>query len=176
VAGCGNLKGAQQDVRPDRKAAKAALPEGIQGEGWHIPWRMADPKHPNGPPITVLIADARTGSMNSEGDNILVRLHDVHAQLFHAGKRAAYVTADNVTTNKNTRVVIGTGGVKVTSLTAPPDTVITADRMTWDPHTNKVIALGNAHARQTKPAGQAALDTYAPRMEYDLATGRLSEE
>ena len=171
--GCGKYRG-QQDNRQQDAAhdAKTYVPGGIHGHGWHIPWRVADPKHPNGPPLKVLIADADDGSMAHQDDNILLHLEHVHAKLFRAGNAAALVQADEVTTDRNSKVVVGTGHVIVTSLSDPPDTVITSDKMTWDRSTSKVVAIGNVHARQTR-AGKPSSDTYSERMEYDMGTGRV---
>lgn len=174
LAGCGKAHPLQD--RPDSHAAEdksSYIPGEIHGRGWHIPWHARDPKNPHGPPIKVLTADAQTGSMAQQDTNIVLRLQHVHAKLYQEGKPAAIVDAGEITTDRDSKVVIGTGDVTVTSLTDPPDTVITADKMTWDQSTSKVIAIGNVHARQRKRNGQPSADTYSDRMEYDLATGRL---
>jgi hypothetical protein len=191
VSGCGKPPSARVSPKVDLAAeAKANLPGGIQGDGWHIPWRIADPKHPNGPPITVLIADAQHGSMASQDDDVVVRLRQVRAQIFQAGKPAALLEASEITTDQSTKVVIGSGGVTIHSLPGaakaahgnhkegwlPPNTTITADKMTWDIHSSKLIALGHVHAIQRAPGSRfPTRETTSDRMEFDIETGEITQ-
>lgn len=130
-----------------RSEAGTDIPGRVTVEGVHIPFRMRDPKHPNGPPIPVLIADARTGTIENQSDNPAGSLNDVRAKLYRAGEPAANLIAPHMTANLKEKIIIATGGVTLTSLTDPPDTVITADRMTWDTRTSKIVATGHVHAK-----------------------------
>ncbi len=164
LGGCAGPKGQVPDgklavKKPVRKtAAKAgaaadarlALPGQVSGTGWHIPWRVRDPKHPDGPPIPVLIADASTGTVTNENDNPTVVLQAARAQLFREGVHAADIEAARISADQRHRVVKGAGGCTVRSAGAPPDdpsayTVLTADTVSWDTRTNKIVAVGNAH-------------------------------
>jgi hypothetical protein len=190
AVGCGTPHPAHVKPKTDQSAdASANLPGGITGTGWHIPWRTVDPKHPHGPPITVLIADAQNGSMASQDDDITVRLWQVHAQLFRDNRPAAIVDAAEITTDRRTKVVIGAGGVTIRSLPGaaktardhknangfPPNTTLTADKMTWDTQTSKLIALGHVHAIQRLPGNRLPTETTGERMEYNMETGDLSD-
>jgi len=189
ASGCGQPATARATPKADQPTdVKANLPGGIRGTGWHIPWRTKDPKHPNGPSITVLIADAKNGSMASQDDDVMVRLWQVKAQLYHEGRPAATVEAAEITTGQRSKVVIGTGGVIVRSLPGaalpgkgrqnanglPPNTTITADKMTWDTQTSKLIALGHVHAIQRQPGSRFPTETYGDQMKYDMETGDLT--
>jgi len=176
--GCGKSNEAQERRREEeaQKSAESTQnrPGSMTGTNWHIPWKAPDPKHPNGPLITVMIADAETGNLSVQDSNIHLRLDGVHAQLFRNARLAAKVQASEVNTDKHSRIIVGTGGVKVVSITDPPDTVITADRMTWDTRSSKVIAEGNAHAIQYRSQGTLPNETFGDRILFDTETGKLS--
>jgi hypothetical protein len=197
AAGCGKPVNTKRSAElaaaakaEQAEQAKANVPGGITGTGWHIPWRAKDPKHPNGPPVIVLIADARNGAMDSQDDDVYVRLWHVHAQLFRDRKPSATVDAAEMTTDQHSKVVIGTGGVTIHSLPGaakpphpqdakgenwlPPNTTITADKMTWDTQTSKLIAIGHAHATQLAPGSHIPTETSGERLKFDMETGDLT--
>lgn len=173
LVGCGRLPapmaGGAQTVN-----VKTPLPGGVRGRGWHIPWREADPTHPKGPQRTVFVADAEEGEMTDPGDHLTLHLNGVRARLFRAGRPAADLIAQHVVTDRQSRIVHASGSVKIVSLANPPDTQITADRMTWDTRTSQVKAEGNARALHTYRDGRPPDDTLAPRIDFDTATGRIA--
>jgi hypothetical protein len=164
-AGCGKPKQSAEET-PDRKKRELELPGQVSGKGWHIPWRMRDPKHPNGPPIPVLIADAKSGVLTNDEENPTVLLRDVRARLFRNGKHTADIAAPEVTADQKERLVIGRGGVTFVSLTNPPDTVVTADKITWDTRQSKVFAEGNARVTRRHKDGQTDT-TIGNRITFD---------
>lgn len=129
------------------------LPGQIKGTGWRMRWNTRDPHNINGPTLPVLDAVAQAGHMTDRDDNVYAVLDDVRAQLFREGKPAADITAPRITANRRDRIMIGIGGVRVNSLTDPPDTVITADKITWDTRTGKIVAVGNAQVTQNQENG-----------------------
>lgn len=145
----------------------------ISGTNWHIPWTIRDAK---GRHVPALIADAREGEMNNLDASYSMRLHGVQAQLFQEGVHAADIKAAQVDANSDDHIIIGTGGVRVTSLTNPPDTVITADKITWDPRSFKMTAVGHAQVTQrprngglpiTQSGGRITFDTKFQKIEVD---------
>ncbi len=157
TSGCAsNSKPIQPKKKPvDAEEAKAARPGAITGKGWKIRWRKRDPNHPAGSPIPVLYAESNTGSMADEDDNVVIQLNDVHARLFQDGRQSAIIYADQMDADQHDKVIIGTGRVKVKSITSPPDTVVTADKITWDTDSHKIVAEGNARVVRHPKIGAA---------------------
>ena len=151
---------------PDKKKNGLELPGRVSGKGWHIPWRMRDPKNPNGPPIPVLIADARSGVLTNDEENPTVLLRDVRARLYRNGKHTADIAAPEVTANQKERRIVGRGGVTFVSITNPPDTVVTADQITWDTKQSKVVAEGHARVTRRHKDGQTDTTT-GSRITFD---------
>lgn len=79
-------------------------------------------------------------------------LNRVRATLFREGVRSAAIQATRITANQRERILVGTGGVTVTSLTTPPDAIVTADKVTWNSRDNRITAVGHAHLIR-RPAG-----------------------
>lgn len=155
LSGCNgaNTRQRSRPQPPETEAERQAnLPGAITGSGWHIRWRERNPKHPE-KPLRVLEAVAQTGELADQDDTNTMRLHDVHAQLYRNGQAAAIIQAPQLAANQRDRILIGTGGVTLTSLTDPPDTVVTADKITWNTHTGKIAGVGNAHVVQHLPDG-----------------------
>lgn len=113
---------------------KNELPGKITGSGWHIPWYAPDPKNPKAPPQCRLIADAKTGTMDSEESkkanrDFLITLQTVQATLFQNNKPAVHMRAPTLeltqkaavnaparpsartSANDRTHTMVATGGV-----------------------------------------------------------------
>ncbi len=158
VSGCkSNSNIPIQKKKPLNAAeARAARPGAITGKGWSIKWRERNPENPSGPAMPVLYADSKTGIMEDRNDNVVLQLNTVHARLYQNGTYSATVIADQVDANQHNKIVIGTGHVKVNSVTNPPDTQITADMITWDTNSRKIVAEGNTRVvRQPKNGSPA---------------------
>jgi len=148
---------------PDEDETKNLTGE-VKGTNWHIPWTIRNSK---GQTVPALIADARRGEMNNLDDGYAMRLHGVTAQLFQEGVHAADIVAGQVDANSEDKLIVGTGGVQVTSLTNPPDTVVTAEKITWDPHTFKMVAVGHAKVIQTPRNGGVPISQTGGRIMFD---------
>jgi lipopolysaccharide assembly outer membrane protein LptD (OstA) len=144
----------------------------VSGTIWHIPWMIHDAK---GKTIPALIADARQGEMNNLDDNNTMHLRGVTAQLFQEGVHSADIVADEVDANSADHIIIGTGHVRVISLTKPPDTVVTADKITWDPHSYIMVAVGHARVTQRPPKGTPITQT-GGRITFDTKLQKVKVE
>ncbi len=175
VSGCGKPK--MQVVEKPKMQAKELreLKGAITGAGWHIPWSVRDPKHPNGKPIKVLIADAEQGALKNDDGNIRMGLENARVKLFQDGAPTANINAKILSANRDDNVVIGTGGVVVNSLQKPPNTVITAEKMVWDTATTKVIAVGNAQVKHRLKNGTLATSS-GGRVTLDIRTEEIEIE
>lgn len=147
----------------------------VKGSGWYLPWYARDPKHPNGPPIPVLIANADTGEITNHNDNPVIVLHRVHAKLYQKGQHAANVVAAQVTANQQDQVIVGKGGCTVTSLLNPADTVLTADTITWDSDNTKFIAQGHARVVR-RPLHGVPMTHEGGKIIYDLEKNTIDVE
>jgi hypothetical protein len=155
LSGCAGANNRQNNrpKPPETEADRQAnLPGAITGSGWHIQWRERNPKRPE-KPLRVLEAVAQTGELADQDDTNTMRLREVRARLYRNGQAAADIQAPQLTANQRDRILVGTGGVTLTSLADPPDTVVTADKITWDTHTGKIAGVGNAHVLQRLPDG-----------------------
>jgi len=144
----------------------------VKGTNWHIPWTIRNAK---GQTVPALIADARKGEMNNLDEGYAMHLHGVNAKLFQEGVHAADIVAEQVDANSEEKIIIGTGGVQVSSLTNPPDTVITADKITWDPQTAKMVAVGHAQVTQRPPKGVSITQT-GGRITFDTKFQKIKVE
>lgn len=145
----------------------------ISGSNWHIPWTVRDAK---GRAIPALIADARQGEMNNLDASYSMRLHGVRAKLYQEGVHAADIVATQVDANSEDHLIVGTGGVRVTSLTNPPDTVVTADNITWDPRTFKMVAVGHAQVTQRPQNGGTPITETGGRITFDTKFKKIKIE
>ena len=146
----------------------------VNGRGWYLPWYTRDPKNPNGPPIHVLSAEAVSGEItNREGKPVVV-LHRVNAKLYQKGVHAANVRAGKVRASQIDNMVFGTGGCRVVSLLNPADTVLTADRITWDTRNTLFIAEGHAHVERTPRNGGLPIVQEGGKIVYDLEHNTIS--
>ncbi len=145
----------------------------ITGTNWHIPWSIRDAK---GRAVPALIADAREGEMNNLDDSYTMRLRGVQAKLFQEGVHAADIQAVQVDANSDDHLIIGTGGVRVTSLTNPPDTVVTADKITWDPRSSKMVAVGHAKVMQRPRDGGLPITQTGGRITFDTKFQKIEVE
>lgn len=149
LGGCGKPKPPPE--KPPTKAEQQAkahqeIPSSVSGKGWQLHWLTRDPKKDDGDSKPVLVADADWGEITNP-DNPTMELHIVTAHIYRNGAATCIVTAPIVRANQRDRTLFATGGVTLTSLTDPPDTVITSDTMIWDTHTSILKAIGHAHAR-----------------------------
>lgn len=145
----------------------------ISGTNWHIPWMIHDAK---GRAVPALIADARQGEMNNLDDSYTMRLHGVRAKLYQEGVHAADIQAAQVDANSDDHIIIGTGGVQVVSLTNPPDTVVTADKITWDPRSFKMVAVGHAKVVQRPRNGGVPITQTGGRITFDTKFQKIEVE
>ncbi len=158
----------------DAKATEAQRLEGaITGTNWHIPWTV---RNAEGKAIPALIADAREGRMQSFEDSYTMQLRGVRAKLFQEGVHSADIEAAQVDANSDDHLIVGTGGVRVVSLTNPPDTVITADKITWDPHSHKMVAVGHAQATQRPHDGGVPITQTGGRITFDMQLKKIEVE
>ncbi len=140
----------------------------LNGRGWYLPWYKRDPKHPNGPPMPVLLAEAETGEIVKRSDNPAVVMHHVHAKLFQKGVHAANIVANKVRADEQAEKVFAIGNCKVTSLLNPSDTVLTADRITWDTANSRLVAEGHAHVERKPRNGGVPMSQDGGRIVFDL--------
>src|SRR4051812_17146411 len=96
-AGCGKQPRGAEAKPVEKKDLRAQLPGEVTGFGLHIPWVKRDPEHPNGPPVPVLIADAKSGVLTNDEENPTVLLRDARVRLFRNGKPAATIDAPQIT-------------------------------------------------------------------------------
>lgn len=169
--GCNGKPSAAQQAKKAGKAkteqdAKADLPGEVNGKGWRIRWKERDPDHPDDRSRPLLDADAENGKLLDQGKDDLMLLENVKAKLYRDGKLSARIEAPEMTAQRNQRVVTGMGGVTLTSLTDPPDTIVTADKMAWDTRTSKIVATGNVYLTRTPPKGAATTQTLS-RLTFD---------
>jgi hypothetical protein len=141
----------------------------VKGSRWHVPWYTRDPKHPNGPPIPVLIAEAATGEIARRNGSPEIVMRKVHARIFQKGVHAADLDAGKVRANQQEKRVFASGGCKVVSVLNPADTVVTADRITWDAANAQFVAEGHAHVVRTPRDGGLPISQEGGRIIYDLA-------
>ncbi len=177
AAGCHRtVSPSQSGQNPGTIGAEADQDQNLTGEisgtNWHIPWSIRDAK---GRAVPALIADAREGEMNNLGDSSTMRLHGVRAKLFQEGVHAADIVAAQVDASSDDHLIVGTGGVRVTSLTSPPDTVVTADKITWDPRSFKMVAVGHAVVTQRPPHGVPITQT-GGRITFDTKFRKIEVE
>lgn len=155
----------QGNMGADAEADQAQNLTGeVSGTNWHIPWTIRDAK---GRTVPALIADARQGEMNNLDDGYSMRLNGVKAKLFRDGVHTADIVAAQVDANSDDHMIIGTGGVRVTSLTSPPDTVVTADKITWDLNSSKMVAVGHALVTQRPRNGGIPITQTGGRITFD---------
>ena len=155
----GQAVGADAEPDPEQN-----LTGEVTGTNWHIPWMILDAQGRKQP---ALVADARQGKMTNLGDNYTMQLHGVHANVFQEGVHAADIVADQVDANSQDHLIIGTGNVHVTSLTNPPDTVVTADKITWDPRSSKMVAVGHAVVTKRPHDGSVPITQTGGRITFD---------
>jgi len=153
--------------------AKKEIPGEITGKVWHIRWlnRAATGKRDL---QTVALADAAHGAINDPA-NPTITLYDVFAKVFREGLQTGTIHAPVATANQRDKVLIATGGVKLTSITDPPDTVVTGDAMRWDTTKNLLIVTGNARAVVLKP-GQKPDTTTGDKLIFDTKLKELRNE
>jgi len=139
----------------------------VNGRGWYLPWYTRDPKKPNGPPIPVLIAEAETGEITKHNDNPEIVMRHVHARIYQKGVHSANVEAAKIRANQLERTVFASGGCTVTSLLNPTDTVLTADRITWDTENTRFVAEGHAHVERRPRDGGTPITQSGGKIVYD---------
>lgn len=175
-AGCSRTAPVAAAERPARRPAANERAAGhpldnvgkVNGRGWYLPWYKRDPRRPNGPPIPVLIAEAETGEITRRNGTPEVVMRDVHARLFQKGVHAANVVAGKVRANQQEARVYASGGCTVTSLLNPADTVLTADRITWDTNGAIFSAEGHATVMRRPRDGGVPITHEGGKIVYDL--------
>lgn len=144
--GCNSPKRrAAKPTQKEKAAPESDLPGKVTGKGWHIRWRTPNLKNPKAEPWRVMEANARRGALADENRNATVRLAQVLARLYREGIPAAVMKADQVMANQTERIVVATGNVYFQSLPSPSETVVRADKITWDTRTNELVAVGNTY-------------------------------
>jgi hypothetical protein len=176
LCGCGKSHAA-----PNRKPTKAELalkakkeiPGEITGNGWHIRW-LSRAQTGKRDLETVALADAARGAINDPA-NPTITLYDVVAKVYRNGEQTGTINAPVMTANQTDKVLHATGGVRLTSITDPPDTVVTGDSMRWDTSRNKLVVTGNARAIVVKP-GEKPNTTVGDRLVFDTKLKELRNE
>jgi hypothetical protein len=174
ISGCGGARtSAAAPAKPAAaKPAKSKHPlelvGKVNGSGWHLPWYIRDPKNPNGPPIPVLVADAETGEITKRNNNPEIVMHQVKARLYQKGVHAANIDAAKIRANQRDKKVFASGGCTVNSLVNPADTVLTADRITWDSSNTQFVAEGHAHVERRPANGGLPIVQEGGTIVYDL--------
>lgn len=176
LCGCG-----KSNAVPNRKLTKAELelrakkeiPGEISGTGWHIRWLNPAATGKRGLQ-TVVLADSAHGAI-SDPANPTISLYDVAAKIFRDGAQTGTVYAPLVAANQHDKVLLATGGVKLTSITDPPDTVVTGDAMRWDTTRNRLIVTGNARAVVLRP-GRKPDTTTGDTLVFDTKLKELRNE
>jgi hypothetical protein len=174
--GCGKSHPPQKrELTPEEKAAKERkeVPGAISGKGWVINIKSL-PQQGDGPMETVLHADADAGLIKDPHD-LNVSLTGVTARLYQKGQYSASIKAPEASANQRDKTLVATGGVTVTSVTDPPDTVITSDKLYWNAKTNEMIAIGNAHAVMHTPEGKIR-STSGDRLSFDTRLKEIRNE
>ena len=73
--------------------------------------------------------------------------------------------------------MLGLGGCTVHSLTDPPNTVVTADKITWNSRVSEVVATGNAHVTrrplQGAPTDPPDIVLDADRIAWDIKQNKI---
>jgi hypothetical protein len=160
--------GADAEPDPDQN-----LTGEVTGTNWHIPWMILDAKGRKQP---ALVADAGQGKMTNLDDNYTMQLHGVRAKVFQDGVHAADIVASQVDANSTDHLIVGTGGVRVTSLTNPPDTVVTADKITWDPRAYVMVAVGHAVVTKRPHDGSVPITQTGGRITFDTKFQKIKVE
>ncbi len=180
-AGCGGLNTAvvvPPATAADRPVAISKHPLDsigkVNGRGWHLPWYRRDPMHPNGPPIPVLIAEAQTGEMTRRNGNPEIVMRNVQARLYQKGIYAADVHAAKIRANQQDSKVYASGGCRVNSILNPADTVLTADRITWETQNTRFVAEGNARVERRPRNGDVPITQEGGKIVYDLEHNTVS--
>ncbi len=176
ICGCG-----KSNAIPNRKPTKAELelkakkeiPGEITGTTWHIRW-LNPAATGNHDLQTVVLADSAHGSV-SDPANPTITLYEVAAKIFRDGAQTGTVYAPVVAANQRDKVLLATGGVKLTSITDPPDTVVTGDAMRWDTTRNRLVVIGNARAVVLRP-GQKPDTTTGDTLVFDTKLKELRNE
>ena len=145
----------------------------ITGTNWHIPWTV---RNDEGKAVPALVADAREGRMRSFEDSYVMQLNGVRAKLFQDGVHAADIEAGQIDANSDDHLLVGTGGVRVVSLTDPPDTVVTADKIVWDPHSHLMTALGHARVAQRPKDGGTPITQTGAKIKFDMVLKKIEVE
>jgi hypothetical protein len=147
------------------------IPAEISGAVWRIRWYN---RATNKRLLIVASADSARGEITDPNDPTLT-LHDVTGTVYREGVKTATIRAPSVAADQTHKILHAVGGVRLTSVTDPPDTVITGDTMTWDTTKDKLVVLGNAHAVMQKP-GQLADTTSGDRLVFDTKLKILRNE
>ncbi len=148
VGGCGQKKDGDKkaaSATPKPSATTAPLPVNVAVEG--LQSTLFDK---NGQIVAQISAkEAATGTKNKEGaarPEGLGLLKTAHAVLFKNGKPSAQMDADTMEADRQTRIVVGTGNVRLKSLQADAKSnapALRADTMTWKHDTDEVRGKGN---------------------------------
>ncbi len=145
----------------------------LSGTGWNIKIQSRG-QHGSGPLEIVLQAKADTGEVRDPHD-LTVQLKGVRAQLYHEGLHTATITAPIASANQKQKTLIAEGGVTVTSLTDPPDTVVTSDKLYWNAAHNELVAEGHARAVMRTHEG-GIRSTTGDRLYFDTKLKEIRNE
>lgn len=175
--GCGKSKASSQQHKPTKEElalkSRKEIPGSITGRKWLIRWFNRSQTGNKGLEL-VLVADAANGVIN-DPDNPTVLMHIVKANIYKDGVHTAVITAPTVKANQLQHTLWASGGARVTSITDPPDTVITSDSMTLDTNTNILVATGHATATTITPDKQKS-STSGDRLVFDTKLKEMRNE
>lgn len=143
-----------------------SLSEGLGVSGSQVSILQPDPKRP-GKFLFKIWATGVTGA--SLPGTVQGTLSNVTAFLYQAGISTARMQAPRAFADSTKQSVVGSGGVRVWSLTQP-GTTLSADKVTWLAQRNTVEAVGHVVYR----SGKTGLTIHVPRMTADTALKTFS--
>ncbi len=173
LSGCGKKPPVKTSAQKKAAPKDAAVPGSIRGEGWRITWRSRTGKNPNRLAPPVLTGVAKRGEIGGDEENPALKLQEFRAKLYSDGKPAADLLAPEVTADEEGREVLATGGVTVIALKTGTKT--TADRMTWNMETGKIVGEGHVFSLRRASGKTPQISqtgnkfTYSPdREEFEI--------
>ena len=154
-------------------APKAAPPDptsplaGLDVSGSQVSILQPDPKRPGKFVFKIWAAGVNGAAL--PGNNVQGTLSSVTALLFQKGVVTARMLAPKAFADSTKQSVVGSGGVRVWSLTQP-GTTLSADKVTWLAQRNTVEAVGHVVYR----SGKTGLTIHVPRLTADTALKTFS--
>jgi lipopolysaccharide assembly outer membrane protein LptD (OstA) len=143
LAGCRPRK--PKPPSPPKQTSPSEIPKQINTQGIRINWRV---KQPTGKLWRVLDLKAEKGTVESGTQSGVMT--NAAGTLYKENKARAEFEAPTVEATRDQKVVVATGGVKLTSID-PKGVLVTADKATWYIEKNVVVAEGHVYLEQRSP-------------------------